>query len=558
LVEYANEKQDLNLCNGVGETALILAAWNNHVPCVLFLLNYGVDINIQDLESGWSALHHACYRGSLVTISALLAFGARTDLKDHMGDLALNLVPLSSWREHHITLSRVQKHYLECNQSHSTNLLSPLDHKISSLANSNTTINPNPGGNDYKSLVPNLYQSTSDPQSLKRFPEETKFSLSDSDSDSDSDSGPYKSSYSSPPRRTDNKLLSLDSDSSDEEFLLSEPNQNPLRGSDASSQPDRPQYLSENHHDIQYLEDHEEEDEDEEKEGTYQQIAANKSFQTQRMLWSCGEASDLQLGYVCELSRSFPSLVGGQLATEDITDSACSDFGSVAVTGDGKVFSWGRGAGGRLGHAEAQDEILPRLLNNLVERKQYISKIICHKYTTAAINNRGRVYVWGRIPFQPPKATTGVSGDAQTSPSPGAKSLNSNKSGLHDNVVTTPLRIDMFPSIEKLNSHLSLSPLQKKRPSQERKLSFNQALYSQPQFHLHIKQVSLSCRGMGFVTDGGQVFVLGPSVRGHAFYEQPKHILQEIAGGIRQIALLETGDLCFLTCGGHIFQQNQG
>jgi hypothetical protein len=123
LAEYISEQGDINLCTSLNETALIVAACNNRFSIVIFLLENGADPNIQDAESGWSALHHACFRGCLVVASALLDFGVNHDLRDHMGQSAFELCPMSRFGDKSAFLPYLQKAYLSI--THAINHLDP-------------------------------------------------------------------------------------------------------------------------------------------------------------------------------------------------------------------------------------------------------------------------------------------------------------------------------------------------------------------------------------------------------------------------------------------------
>ena len=52
--------QNLELAEGSGWTALILASWYGHSDCVSTLLDWGAQIDASDSDS-WTAYHHACF-----------------------------------------------------------------------------------------------------------------------------------------------------------------------------------------------------------------------------------------------------------------------------------------------------------------------------------------------------------------------------------------------------------------------------------------------------------------------------------------------------------------
>jgi hypothetical protein len=64
------------------------------------------------------------------------------------------------------------------------------------------------------------------------------------------------------------------------------------------------------------------------------------------------------------------------------------------------VFSWGRGAGGRLGHAQCTDEILPRRITTAAfdRLNDPVTAVFCGDYATAGITRSGLVFAWGLLP----------------------------------------------------------------------------------------------------------------------------------------------------------------
>ena len=53
---------EIDLTDWLARTPLILAAANNRPEAVAVLLDKGAEPSVQDRESGWAALHHACDR----------------------------------------------------------------------------------------------------------------------------------------------------------------------------------------------------------------------------------------------------------------------------------------------------------------------------------------------------------------------------------------------------------------------------------------------------------------------------------------------------------------
>jgi uncharacterized protein len=88
---------NLDATTGIGETALMLAAHNDHTELALFLLDKGADPNI--VEAGHTALHFAVARKNIDLVKALLAHKADVNVRltkgqpDPDGNLRYNQLP---------------------------------------------------------------------------------------------------------------------------------------------------------------------------------------------------------------------------------------------------------------------------------------------------------------------------------------------------------------------------------------------------------------------------------------------------------------------------------
>lgn len=97
-----------------------------------------------------------------------------------------------------------------------------------------------------------------------------------------------------------------------------------------------------------------------------------------------------------------PLLVSG-LQDVFIVQIACGDAHTVALSREGSLFSWGGGGCGQLGHSETskmpKDEdgcpyqLTPRVVDHL--RPHFVSTIACGKAHTIAVSDRGRMFTWG-------------------------------------------------------------------------------------------------------------------------------------------------------------------
>ncbi|XP_078433942.1 PH, RCC1 and FYVE domains-containing protein 1-like [Wolffia australiana] len=78
-----------------------------------------------------------------------------------------------------------------------------------------------------------------------------------------------------------------------------------------------------------------------------------------------------------------PCLVEDQLRGESVSEVACGAYHVAVLTLKGEVFTWGKGASGRLGHGDVEDRKTPTLVEALKDRT--IRRIACGANFTAAI-----------------------------------------------------------------------------------------------------------------------------------------------------------------------------
>ncbi len=98
------------------------------------------------------------------------------------------------------------------------------------------------------------------------------------------------------------------------------------------------------------------------------------------------------LGHESDQHLAVPKLVAG---VTDIRRVACGETHSAAVTATGQVYTWGRGAFGRLGHGDREDQPRPRIVEALREKR--IIQIACGHGDghTLALAGDGAVYSFG-------------------------------------------------------------------------------------------------------------------------------------------------------------------
>jgi len=84
-----------------------------------------------------------------------------------------------------------------------------------------------------------------------------------------------------------------------------------------------------------------------------------------------------------------------KLVGQSVCQIAACGFHTAAVTEFGKVFSWGEGKFGRLGHASEANELLPRMVEDENLSTTRIIQIACGGFHTAAITDQGKLFTWG-------------------------------------------------------------------------------------------------------------------------------------------------------------------
>ncbi|CAM9946083.1 protein RCC2 homolog isoform X1 [Lampetra fluviatilis] len=130
-----------------------------------------------------------------------------------------------------------------------------------------------------------------------------------------------------------------------------------------------------------------------------------------------------RIEFVCELAprrlaRFIEKTRDGQVLTVRgvvVRDVACGANHTIALDTRGRVFTWGFGGYGRLGHAEQKDELLPRLVKLLDRPAPAVNSVRAGYSCTFAINVVGTLYFWGstntsRDPTMYPKAVHDLCG----------------------------------------------------------------------------------------------------------------------------------------------------
>ncbi|EZA47730.1 X-linked retinitis pigmentosa GTPase regulator-like protein [Ooceraea biroi] len=106
--------------------------------------------------------------------------------------------------------------------------------------------------------------------------------------------------------------------------------------------------------------------------------------------WGASQFGQLGLGKVSQCST--PELVTS-LAQESIVEAVAGQYHSVALTADGRVFTWGWGVHGQLGHGNTDEKTIATLVTAL------LGTVVCHVSAgyahTLVLSMDGIVYAFG-------------------------------------------------------------------------------------------------------------------------------------------------------------------
>ena len=117
--------------------------------------------------------------------------------------------------------------------------------------------------------------------------------------------------------------------------------------------------------------------------------------------WGQGEGGTLGLGNQDMKSRNIPTLIPS-LSESYIKKVKCGGLHSLALTRDGRLFSWGRGEGGQLGHpavllttTNEGDVYLstPTMIEVLAHN--FIEEVVAGDAHSVCLDRQGNIFIWG-------------------------------------------------------------------------------------------------------------------------------------------------------------------
>lgn len=77
--------------------------------------------------------------------------------------------------------------------------------------------------------------------------------------------------------------------------------------------------------------------------------------------------------------------------------ATCGNFHSCVLTEGGELFTWGAGEAGQLGHNECRDVLYPRVVRGVAGRP--VAFVAAGNHCTAIITSEGKMYSWGNNAF---------------------------------------------------------------------------------------------------------------------------------------------------------------
>jgi hypothetical protein len=144
---------------------------------------------------------------------------------------------------------------------------------------------------------------------------------------------------------------------------------------------------------------------------TITQVACGQShtcaLTTTGTLYSWGSGKCGQLGHSSRLDERYPRLVDvDRNAVGRITQVACGDRHTAAISSNAQVITFGAGQHGQLGHGDGEDQLRPKVVEAL--QGTQIKAMDCGATLTACVTEVGVLYIWGFGESVHPKEYTNI------------------------------------------------------------------------------------------------------------------------------------------------------
>nr|XP_016447123.1 PREDICTED: uncharacterized protein LOC107772149 isoform X2 [Nicotiana tabacum] len=110
-------------------------------------------------------------------------------------------------------------------------------------------------------------------------------------------------------------------------------------------------------------------------------------------LFTWGDGDKGRLGHPGEERKLLPTCVA-KLVDHDFIQVSCASTLTIALSSTGKVYTMGSAVHGQLGNPEAKDKSLVLVQGKL--REEFVTEISSGSYHVAVLTSRGSVYTWGK------------------------------------------------------------------------------------------------------------------------------------------------------------------
>ncbi|KAJ2946601.1 hypothetical protein O0L34_g12657 [Tuta absoluta] len=111
-------------------------------------------------------------------------------------------------------------------------------------------------------------------------------------------------------------------------------------------------------------------------------------------VYSWGEGEDGKLGHGNRVSYDRPKLITA-LSGLEVVQIACGGAHSACLTARGRIYTWGKGRYGRLGHGDSEDQLVPKMVDALAQYR--VIDVACGSgdAQTLCITDDDNVWSWG-------------------------------------------------------------------------------------------------------------------------------------------------------------------
>jgi len=120
--------------------------------------------------------------------------------------------------------------------------------------------------------------------------------------------------------------------------------------------------------------------------------ATEEAEQVEGRLYTWGVGQYGRLGLGDEEDQSEPKQVPA-LRVKGVRFVTASCFHTCAVTADGRLYTWGLGGFGRLGHGDRLKKVVPKAVASLFGKE--VQLVSCGYLHTMAVTTDGQLYTWG-------------------------------------------------------------------------------------------------------------------------------------------------------------------